>query len=710
MHLEPSMSQNKEELQNVIDQFFETSAFYLNPFEADKSQEKIRSQFRFHLLLNAESNQIDFTSDLSKLMHSDGRNYLGFIEEIAKANGQEWAIEEIAKIEEYANNKTLAEELSKQLDAANNRASNDEQDLSGYDKLESRNQKQDLVNSQSQLQSQSQSQFASQHQRPLPLFIDKQGDEYIQSLLKLVGTQDQKSGQVYDKQQIGGLVASYIESIPSKPLPGDPQYEIKLERFNTAKAEGKATREDLGDTLYQDIESLTPGFKAFEINVEEVSSSPEYSAGKPRNIYLPRRDAAGEPIRDSETGAIIQDILIIQDHKIVGAHIFDPQDQMAVGPETYAKIPHAGLNQTIEQKQGQGLEQTQQTKQAQKQVRGQEMGQDQAIGNRAAEVQSADRDLKDADDNISPGDLEIGWQQNQAFEPPKPEQVGMFNESLKEIEDTVLRPAHKHLAKGKAQAAARVVSETAEVSGVGSANPSESLDAEVPEVSSKQPRGYKKNPIYGKEIGYEASKVQQASHMVRGDSVVENPLYGVDEHSAGESQESTYDNRDLPSDKVSGTHDKEEHIYETIPEREEPIYAVIGDKSTDDGTYVDPKTIDSVDTKKVQEFLAKKKASKDMYESMTPPDGRIQGKDKAYDIPRNTPVNHPESTSTKTNHIADSEKVAEENKGIAKAVLREADHIVATDLKSAEVLDKSNIKNTTKRKGKQSTKPNRLPN
>lgn len=421
------MSQDDDK-QKKIDEFFALSKDILENDSAPKPLDKVKAHFKFALLSAAKDGLVDQSGEYDKLEDSDGHNFLGFVDKIGAAKNYDWVNDTIKSASNMAGKST--QRIGKELAEAMKEAGLDGQDpsMGKSQGLSNQQQTQQSQNQQvrNRQQMQQQQQQAAQTQQQMqnapapkvPMFIDKQADEKIQNLLASIGRTDPQTGQTITGQQVANMVATYINNMPTKPMDSnDPDYQQKMELYNNAKEQGLPTKEPLEDQMYSTVE--TPNAKAFEINLDALPE--ETKQDKDINLYLPRHDKSGKPITN-ENGDIIQDIVILNEGKIVGAHVLPPEDQTAIGPETWSKIP--GMSPYPTQAQSQGQEQVQD--QRQDLAQSQEQNLDESRSREQTQAQGPQTD-QDVEVYAERGDRPV--------RPVDPEQLVQATQALSEYQD-----------------------------------------------------------------------------------------------------------------------------------------------------------------------------------------------------------------------------------------------------------------------------------
>ena len=86
-------------------------------------------------------------------------------------------------------------------------------------------------------------------------------------------------------------------------------------------------------------QDMTSGYRVtddhkYEFDLKELENDFKTKGQKGESyVFVPRLNKEGNPLR-TDDGKVIQDVLIFNDGKLTGAHIFDPQDGHSIGPKT----------------------------------------------------------------------------------------------------------------------------------------------------------------------------------------------------------------------------------------------------------------------------------------------------------------------------------------------------------------------------------------
>lgn len=249
-----------------------------------------------------------------------------------------------------------AQEKAEQEKQMEDRKSQLEQDTlnatsRGKKQTQKRNQSEQLLKTDEEqiLQSQMQQHYTNQEQQlgkqidqTKPIYFGQHRDREIEAIISNVGKPMPGSNNVLTNAIATGMVANRIGSMPMCPTnPHDPNYQQELALFKQAVKEGKPVREEAPDKFYTEHNGLDP--RVFEVNFNEMANPSDGSKPFSNNLYLPRMKD-GQPIRDKESGAIIQDVIEFNEQgNPVGLFLGEPHTDSAIHPNTINFLKSKGI-------------------------------------------------------------------------------------------------------------------------------------------------------------------------------------------------------------------------------------------------------------------------------------------------------------------------------------------------------------------------------
>lgn len=254
---------------------------------------------------------------------------------------------------------------------------------------------------QQQMQKQMHQHYSSQEQQlsnqidqTKPIYFGKHIDREIEAIISNVGKPFPDSNEILTNAIASRIIADRIGSMPMRPTnPDDPNYQKNMDLYDRAVSSGMPVREEAPATIYNEHSEIDP--RVFEINFDEMANPADGSKPFDTNLYLPRMKN-GEPVRDEESGAIIQDVIEFDETgNPAGLFLGEPYEDSAIHPDSLAWLKSKGIGLELDKGAEQSLSESQEQQQTADQgpdAREAGARQDMSSGD-AIEAESEEQDL-----------------------------------------------------------------------------------------------------------------------------------------------------------------------------------------------------------------------------------------------------------------------------------------------------------------------------